>query len=582
MAEEIATTVELNTYSEPPTIITEDEDGNTYVEVSSEEMKKLNLLYRKGFSNAVETLAPVELKVSGELPAWLSGELYTVGPGIYDIKYNRMIESEGGGYESATETFSMGHWFDALPFVNRFELDGKNNKIKYRSRITSRKYETKIRDHHGIVTKHPFTLFKTHVNQTPLAKLFGQKRTDKPEMEPCSINISTNFPFYKSGEKPKVFCQNHASQVVELEAYDLSPSSVYSWDDINPLFRGNHASPHPHYDENTGELINFNMEIQTLGTRYNFFSISENHQSGEFIASVSAKASYVHSFAVVFPFYGKNAGINVKWSDSILDSLSYKPEEPTIFYVISRVKKQHIATYKSAPCFAFHHINAFEDDDDNLYLDIVCYDNTDICYDLSLENLRNGLVVELPLAEVRRFVLQNIQIESVKFSKMPQTTQLETLQNTVVSLFRNVSYQSIHPWPIANYVRCADSTLELPRINPKFHGLRYRYVYGIGLSAKAATQEGQIWDALIKCDLDTKEVVAMWVVENCYPSEPVFISAPGNDNNEDDGILLSVIFDGHNIKSYLVVLDAKTLLELARIDLPQVIPLSFGHGSFKQ
>lgn len=50
-------------------------------------------------------------------------------------------------------------------------------------------------------------------SQTPLAKLFGQKRTDKPEMEPCSVNISTKFPFYKSGEKPKVFCQNHASQV---------------------------------------------------------------------------------------------------------------------------------------------------------------------------------------------------------------------------------------------------------------------------------------------------------------------------------------------------------------------------------
>ncbi|CAG8683857.1 6652_t:CDS:2, partial [Funneliformis caledonium] len=539
MAENVATTLELNTYSEPPTIIAEDEDGNTYVEVSSEDIKKLNLLYRKGFSNAVETLAPAELKVTGELPSWLNGEFYTIGPGIYDIKYNRMIESEGGGYESATETFSMGHWFDG---------------------------------------------------QTPIAKFFGQKRTDKPEMEPCSINISTNFPFYMSGEKPKVFCQNHASQVVELEAYDLSPSRVYSWDDINPLFRGNHASPHPHYDENTGELINFNMEIQTLGTKYNFFSISENHPSGEFITSVSAKTSYVHSFAVtprfiilvVFPFYGKNAGINVKWSDSILDSLSYNPEEPTLFYVISRVKKQLVATYKSDPCFAFHHINAFEDDDDNLYLDIVCYDNTDICYDLSLDNLRNGLVVGLPLAEVRRFVLQNVQIESLKFSKMPQATQLETLQNTVVSLFRNASHQSINPWPIANYVRCADSTLELPRINPKFHGKRYRYVYGIGLSAKAATQEGQIWDALIKCDLDTKEVVAMWVVENCYPSEPVFISAPGNDNNEDDGILLSVIFEGQDIKSFLVVLDAKTLLEIARVDLPQVIPLSFGHGSFKQ
>ena len=75
----------------------------------------------------------------------------------------------------------------------------------------------------------------------------------------------------------------------------------------------------------------------------------------------------------------------------------------------------------------------------------------------------------------------------------------------------------------------------------------------------------------------------MWGSENCYPSEPVFVPAPGNDNNEDDGVLLSVIFEGQKIKSYLVVLDAKNLSELARTDLlPQVIPLSFGHGSFRQ
>jgi torulene dioxygenase len=86
--------------------------------------------------------------------------------------------------------------------------------------------------------------------------------------------------------------------VVELEAYDLVPSCVYSWNDINPLFRGDHASPHPYYDENTGELINFNMEVHTMGTKYNFFSITENNSNGEFITSISAKASYVHSFAV--------------------------------------------------------------------------------------------------------------------------------------------------------------------------------------------------------------------------------------------------------------------------------------------
>ena len=82
--------------------------------------------------------------------------------------------------------------------------------------------------------------------------------------------------------------------------------------------------------------------------------------------------------------------------------------------------------------------------------------------------------------------------------------------------------------------------------------------------------------------MDTKEVISMWGAEDCYPSEPVFVPSPGNDNDEDDGVLLSVVFEGQKVQSYLVVLNAKTLLELARVDLPQVIPLSFGHGSFRQ
>ncbi|CAG8771465.1 18111_t:CDS:2, partial [Acaulospora morrowiae] len=250
-----------------------------------------------------------------------------------------------------------------------------------------------------------------------------------------------------------------------------------------------HASPHSHYDETTGELINFNMEYFTMGTKYNFFTISESNPNGQIICSITAKASYVHSFGVtprfivlvIFPFYVKNAGINVKWSDNILDCFMFKPDEPTLFYVISREKKQHVATYRSDPCFAFHHINSFEDEDDNIYLDIVCYDTTDVVYDLTIENLRQGLTIGLPMAEVRRFVLQGVQRESMKFANNARETQTDGSQSTFMSMFsKSPSYQQVSACPNASYVRCTDSTLELPRINPKFKRLKYRYVYGIG------------------------------------------------------------------------------------------------------
>jgi hypothetical protein len=54
----------------------------------------------------------VELVVNGQLPEWLVGEHYTIGPGVYDVRYTRKIVDEGI-LQSATFTFTLGHWFDA-------------------------------------------------------------------------------------------------------------------------------------------------------------------------------------------------------------------------------------------------------------------------------------------------------------------------------------------------------------------------------------------------------------------------------------------------------------------------------------
>lgn len=65
----------------------------------------------QGFVNAKDQPEAVELSVSGELPGWLQGEHFTIGPGTYDIKFSRKIEVDGH-LESATSTFTFGHWFD--------------------------------------------------------------------------------------------------------------------------------------------------------------------------------------------------------------------------------------------------------------------------------------------------------------------------------------------------------------------------------------------------------------------------------------------------------------------------------------
>lgn len=63
-----------------------------------------------------------------------------------------------------------------------------------------------------------------------------------------------------------------------------------------------------------------------------------------------------------------------------------------------------------------------------------------------------------------------------------------------------------------------------------------------------------------------------------YPSEPVYVPAPGS-SAEDEGVILSVVLDGTRGTSFLLLLDAKTFIEQARAEVPQHIPFGF-HGEF--
>ena len=55
-----------------------------------------------------------------------------------------------------------------------------------------------------------------------------------------------------------------------------------------------------------------------------------------------------------------------------------------------------------------------------------------------------------------------------------------------------------------------------------------------------------------------------------------FIAHP-KSKSEDDGILLTFVFDGEMKRTYLLVLDANDFVELDRSYLPYNIPLSI-HG----
>jgi carotenoid cleavage dioxygenase-like enzyme len=115
--------------------------------------------------------------------------------------------------------------------------------------------------------------------------------------------------------------------------------------------------------------------------------------------------------------------------------------------------------------------------------------------------------------------------------------------------------------------------IELPRIDYELcAGRPYRHVWGVG-----RRDPKDFLDSIIKIDTETGETQSWWR-EHCYPGEPVFVGLPDRAR-EGEGVLLSVVLDAQRAQSFLLVLDAMSLAEIAKAECPHHIPFGF-HGNY--
>ena len=207
---------------------------------------------------------------------------------------------------------------------------------------------------------------------------------------------------------------------------------------------------------------------------------------------------------------------------------------PSQVILVDRKRGGVAATFELDACFVFHHINAF-DDGDRVVLDVCAHRDSSSVEALYLKNLRSP-TKRIPQATPRRITVD------------PGSGRLRVRD-------------------------LAEGNLELPRKDYDAVNTRpYRYAYGVG--ARNPGKSGFV-DQLAKLDVEREEQT-YWREAGSYPGEPIFVRRP-NPRREDDGVLLSVVLDGKRRTSYLLVLDARDLTELARAAVPHHIPFGF-HG----
>jgi len=101
-----------------------------------------------------------------------------------------------------------------------------------------------------------------------------------------------------------------------------------------------------------------------------------------------------------------------------------------------------------------------------------------------------------------------------------------------------------------------------------------RFVYGTHFQGKSSAY----YDALTKLNVDTGAQTT-WGIPGHYVGEPIFVPDPAG-TTEDAGVVMTNVIDSTRNQTYLIVLDARTMSEVAKAGpTPFVIPHGH-HGRY--
>ncbi len=321
---------------------------------------------------------------------------------------------------------------------------------------------------------------------------------------------------------------------VQFDPHTLESAGVRPYEAPGQL-----TTAHPHMDRASGGMLNYAAKLGARSS-YRFFHVAPNESKPRAISSLPVREpAYMHSFGLTerwlvlaeFPFVVNPLALALSGRPYI-ENYRWKPELGTRFTLVDRSTGKATRGFQTDACFAFHHVNAYEDGDE-VVVDLCAFSDAGVIEDLYLDRLREGKPVAS--AELTRFRLRPSD--------------------------RSVSRE-----------RLAEPGIELPRINyGRCNERPYRYVWGVGDGPSG-------WlERVLKVDT-TDGGSLSWSQPDCYPGEPVFVARPQAER-EDDGVLLSVVLDARAGTSFMLVLDAADLGEVARAEVPHHIPFGF-HGQF--
>lgn len=215
--------------------------------------------------------------------------------------------------------------------------------------------------------------------------------------------------------------------------------------------------------------------------------------------------------------------------------LVFDRDTPSRFAVIPRYgSTEDVRWFETDPCYIYHTINAWEDGDELVL---------DFC------RTRQPTPPTRPIAGPLESVLEYLRLDA----------------NAYRYRF-NLKTGAVREGPLD------DRNTEFPVINTLRLGVQNRYSYNVAIESGYTL----LFEGVVKYDNQTGTSTSFRYGDGRWGSESPFAPRPGS-TVEDDGYLISFVYDANEDRSECVVLDASDVAAgpVCRVIIPQRIPHGF-------
>ncbi|MFF3653259.1 carotenoid oxygenase family protein [Streptomyces sp. NPDC002181] len=425
----------------------------------------------------------------------------------------------------------LEHWYDGLSLLQRFTFSA--GKVSYRCRfLHSPAYLAAEKDgrlHHRSLFADP-----------------GHDILRGEQTEFVAEGVNANITFTRIKEAVIALCDHPMG--VEIDPVTLETRDLYDLKASQHGGPGSVAAP-AHLQRDYKRGLEYSVHT-CFGPNPTYDVIVTDVATGTKSVlnsiPVQGRPSIRHSFALTenylvllqYPLGTDPAKVEAMIAGDLprAATWSWAEETPVKIYIVSRNDGSLVHVMETDAMYCMHNANAYEHGD-TIVMDLVAYDGAEHWGDYVIARRRSG--APLSTGQLRRYTLP------------------------------------LKGAGKADYEVVSSQTMELPTYNVgQYNTLGYRYVYAAG---QRQDLPEVAYNQVVKADT-ASNVSTVWFEDGCFPGEPVFVPRPGA-TAEDDGVLLSLVLDSRSRTSFLLVLDARELTEIARAQLDTFIPYGF-HGQF--